>query len=232
MNCRRVRRYLFAYFKGELTADQAEETKAHLDGCARCAKEAQEVEGMTLMLKGDLETFVPSADFNEKLLARIQSVSSEVEVSKKESWWRKLLHEYFPSLRLRWALAGAAATVILAWAIILIQRPSQIQPEYMAESGLETEAAAPVVAQDPTDSVYQDLLRRLATTPVQSEGRAFVIDNLSISPRSGEDGVILPEDLYKRFILERKSYHTAGRTGSHYVLPVVSTQPVSQKVDY
>jgi hypothetical protein len=232
MNCRRVRRYLYGYFKGELTADQTEEIKGHLDSCARCAKEAQEIESITLALKGDLETFVPSADFNEKLLVRIQAISSEVEVSREGSWWRKLLHEFFPSLRLRWALAGAAATVVLAWAVILIQKPGQIQPEYMAESGLETEADAPVPTQDPTDSAYQDLLRRLATTPVQSEGRAFVIDNLSISPKSGEDGVILPEDLYKRFIIERKSYHTAGRTGSHYVLPVVSTQPVSQKVDY
>lgn len=232
MNCRKVRRYLFGYSKQELSPDLMQEIKAHLDGCAECTKEAEEVESITLLLKDDLETFVPSADFNEKLLAKVQTLSSDVQVSEERSWWRKLLDEFFPSLRLRWALAGAAATVILAWAVILIQKPARIQPGYVAENGSEVGSEAVVGSEDVSDSAYQDLLRRLARTSAQTEGRAFVIDNFSFSPRGGEDGRIRPEDLYKRFIIERRPYMTTGRTGSHYVLPVVSTQPVSQKVDY
>ncbi len=232
MNCRKVRRYLFGYSKQELSPDQMQEIKAHLDGCAKCAREAEEIESITLLLKDDLETFVPSADFNEKLLAKIQTLSYDVQVGEERSWWWKLLHEFFPSLRLRWALAGAAATVILAWAVILIQKPARIQPGYVAENGSERESEALVSPQDFSDSAYQDLLRRLAGTSAQTEGRAFVIDNFSFSLKAGEDGRIRPEDLYKRFIIERRPYMTTGRTGSHYVLPVVSTQPVSEKVDY
>lgn len=209
-----------------------QDIKAHLDGCAECTKEAEEIESITLLLKDDLETFVPSADFNEKLLAKIQTLSPDVEVSADRSWWHRLLHEFFPSLRLRWAVAGGAATVILAWAVILIQKPARIEPGYVAENGSEVGSEAVVGSEDVSDSAYQDLLRRLAGTSAQTEGRAFVIDNFSFSPRAGEDGRIRPEDLYKRFIIEKRPYMTTGRTGSHYVLPVVSAQPVSQEVDY
>lgn len=230
MNCRKVHRYLFGYFKQELSSELMEEVKTHLENCPECAREAEEVQCITCMVKDDMEILVPSDDFNQKLLAKIQALSTQMEPSRERSWWQKLVHEIFPSIRLRWALAGAAATVILAWAIVLIQRPAKIEPELYSESKSET--GVPVSYDELFDAAHQEQLGRLVRTSAPTDGKAFVIDNFNYSTRGMEDGRIRPEDMYKRFLIEKRPYTTTGGTRNRYVLPVVSTQPVSQKTDY
>jgi len=130
MNCRKVRRFLFGYFKQELPQQERERIKAHLDNCPECAKEAKEIERISLILNDGLGTFVPSPDFNEKLLAKIQTLSSEEAVKDTRKWWVGLLQEVFPSVKLRWALVGAASTIILAWVVISIQKRAIYWPMY------------------------------------------------------------------------------------------------------
>ena len=232
MNCRKVRRYLFGYFKQELSSDQMEDVKAHLESCPGCAREAKEIEKINLMLKDGLETFVPSANFNEKLLARIQTSSSNAKVSNERSWWQKLLHEVFPSLRLRWAVAGAASVIIVAWVVMFSQRQTSIRQEDFSQDERQGESQTLVSSQDIVDSSYQEMLSRVGQTSTVRD-KAFIIDNFSFSASWGEDGRIRPEDLYKRFVIEKRPHLPAGRRrGNHYVLPVVSSQPVSQKIDY
>jgi hypothetical protein len=232
MNCRKVRRYLFGYFRQELSPEERERVKAHLDNCAKCAKEAKEIERINLLLKDDLETFVPSVDFNKKLLAKIQTLSSEVTVRDTRNWWVRLLHEVFPSVRLRWALAGAVSVIIVAWAVMFSQRQTSIRQEYLSQNDTERENQTLVSSQDIADSLHQEMLNRVAQTSI-IRNKAFIIDNFSFSASKGEDGRIRPEDLYKRFVIERRSPLTRQRgRGNHYVLPVVSTQQVSQKIDY
>jgi hypothetical protein len=230
MNCRKVRRYLFGYFKQELTSDLMEQVKVHLKNCPECAREAEEIRAITCMVKDDLEVLAPSDDFNQKLLAKIQTLSAQMTPRRERSWWQKLVHEIFPSIRLRWALAGAAATVILAWAVVLIQKPSKIEPELYSESSSET--GVPINFDEPSDSSFQDQLGRLVRTYAPNDEKAFVIDNFNYSTRGMEDGRINPEDLYKRFLIDKRPYTTTGGTQNRYVLPVVSTRPVSQKADY
>ncbi|MCK4223641.1 MAG: zf-HC2 domain-containing protein [candidate division Zixibacteria bacterium] len=233
MNCRKVRRYLFGYFKQELSPEETEKIKAHLESCPECAKEAREIERIDLLLKDDLETFVPSANFNKKLLAKIQTLSSDAEVSHERSWWQKLLHEVFPSIKLRWALVGAVSTIILAWVVVSTKKPDHIQPEFLSQNDSEVESQIPLGSEDITDSAYQDFLKQLVKTSTLKDRRAFVIDNFSFSASGGEDGRIRPENLHKKFVIEKRSYLPARRrTGNHYVLPVVSSQPASQKKDY
>ncbi len=233
MNCRKVRQYLFGYFRQELSPEERERIKAHLDSCPECAREAEEISRINFSLKDDLETFVPSADFNEKLLAKIQTLSPEEKASDTRKWWARLLQEVFPSVRLRWALVGAASTIILAWVVISIQKPAHIQPEFLSQNDSEVESQIPLGSEDITDSAYQDFLKRLVKTPTLKDRRVFVIDNFSFTASGGEDGRIQPEDLYKRFVIERRTpFATQRGRGSHYVLPVVSTQPASQKTDY
>jgi hypothetical protein len=231
MNCRKVRRYLFGYFRRELSPDQTEKIKTHLDSCPECAKEAKDIENINLLLRDDLETLAPSADFNEKLLAKIQAISPEKEKREERSWWQELLHEVFPSLRLRWAVAGAASVIIITGAVMLSQRQTTAPPEYLSQDEGLKESETVISSQGMGDSLFGEVGRRAGKTYTNWE-RAFVIDNFSFSARGGEDGMIRPEDLYKSFIIEKKSHTTAGRTGNRYVLPVVSTQPVSQKTDY
>jgi anti-sigma factor RsiW len=71
-----------------------EEIKAHLDTCPECAREVEEISRISLLLKEDLETFVPSSDFNEKLMARIQNLAPEKVVGLLQAqfrWWSWLL---------------------------------------------------------------------------------------------------------------------------------------------
>lgn len=79
MKCRKVRQYLYGYYKNELTPAEAEKIKAHLDGCAECAREMEKVAGVTTLLKDNLEVLVPSPDFNEKLLAKIRSLPGRLK---------------------------------------------------------------------------------------------------------------------------------------------------------
>jgi hypothetical protein len=232
MNCRKVRRFLFGYFKGELSSEDAGMIKAHLESCVDCAKEAEQVEAMCLMLKGDLETLVPSADFNERLLAKIHQLPSEAAVRTKRGWWVDLLHEIFPSMRLRWTLAGAAGVLAVAFVFMFIQKQTTMTPEYMSSTERGEEIQIPTRSQTASDSQYAELMHRVAQD-LSARDRAFIIDNLSLSPNRGEDGNIPLEDLYKRFVIERRTLpgRQAG-AGNRYILPVVSSQQVSQRTDY
>ena len=233
MNCRKVRRYLFGYSKQELAAKEMEEIKAHLDSCAVCAKEAKEVSQMNLCLERDLETLTPSPDFNEKLMARIRDLSSEKEASEERGWWQKLLHEVFPSVKLRWAAVGAVSVVVLAFAVMLTQKRPEVAPEFLSESGGQGGAETTASSEDMADSAYQDLLRRLAQGSIPREGKTFVLDNMRFPPERGVDGAIPLEDMYKRFVIDRRATAAGQRgMGKNYVMPVVSTQTVSEKVDY
>jgi hypothetical protein len=232
MNCRKVRRYLFGYSRNELPAEETQMVKAHLDGCAECAREAQEVEAISLMLKQDLETLVPSADFNQRLLEKIQALPSEAVADEKRSWLSGMLREIFPSVRLRWALAGASAVLIVAFALMLSERPGTVRTDYASQREVGDDEHMLAGYQDVTDSMYQELMQRLSETPHVAD-RAFVIENFGFSRTRGEDGGIPVEDLYKRFIIERRSaLARQGGRDNRYVLPVVSNQQVSQKADY
>ena len=206
MNCRKVRRYLFGYFRGELSSREAETIKAHLAACAHCAKEAEQIETVCLALRDSLESFVPSPDFNQRLLEKVQASPASAVVSEKRSWWAELLHEIFPSIRLRWAMAGAAGVLVVAFALMFTQKQSPVQPEYMSEA--EQPAPAQVVTRpyDSSDSAYADLMRRLAEGSVVSD-TAFVIERTSVPARQ-------------------------GWMDHHYVLPVVSNQRIPEKAGY
>lgn len=232
MNCRKVRRYLFGYFRGELSAEEGEEIKAHLKSCHDCAREAEQVEAICLMLTSNLETLVPSLDFNQKLLAKVREVPSEAAPKRKASWWADLLHEIFPSVRLRWALAGAAGVLVVAFAFMFSQKQTSTRPEYT--SGLEERTVNQAISrsEDASDSAYADLMRRLAEGSVVSH-KAFVMDNASFPSSGGEDGIMSAEDLYKRFVIERTSVPARESwLDNRYVLPVVTTQQAPRKTDY
>jgi hypothetical protein len=228
MNCRRVRRYLFGYFRGELSPQEGEAIRAHLAACPDCAKEAEQIETLCLALRENVESVVPSPDFNQRLWERLQTYPSGVAVREKAGWWADLLHEIFPSIRFRWAMAGAATVVVAAFALILIQRQAPIQPEYMSEAQQQVATRT----QDASDSAYADLMRRLAEGSVVSD-KAFVMDNLSFRGAGGEDGVMSLEDLYRTFVIERTSAPARQSwLDSRYVLPVVSTRKIPERLDY
>jgi len=239
MNCRKARQNLFGYFKQELSLEETAQVKAHLDICPDCATEAKEIEEMSLLLTGGLENFLPSADLNEKLLSKIHAISSEAKVSYRRRWWEKLLQEGFPSVKLRWALVGAVSVMMIALITMFIQKRSSTGPESLSQNAPQMESQNMASSDNIEDSSYQKVLEELSesgsikakSSPVRN--KTFVIDNFGFSTNRREDGRTRPEDFYKRFVIEKRQYLPVdGRTGNRYVLPVVSTQTASEKIDY
>jgi hypothetical protein len=239
MNCRKARLYLYAYCKQELPPDETKEVKAHLDSCFECTREMEEITETNLMCKNGLENFAPSPDFNEKLLAKIQGLSSPVEVRVRKSWWQELLHETFPSIRLRWVAVGAASVIVLVLAATMItQKQFSKEPGSLASNSANTDNKNLAISGSMRDTTLDEIFKGVETNAPRTN-KSFVMDNLSTPAFNrvsdltsrGEDGRIRPVDLRRRFILERSSYQDVKR-GSSYVLPVVSTQPASKKTDY
>jgi len=230
MNCQKVRRYLFSYFKRELSPEKTERIGSHLRNCPECAREAREVERINLLLKDGLETLVPSDDFNDKLLARIRSLSFEPRLSETRKWWARLLQEMFPSVRLRWALAGAVSVIIVAWVVLFTQKRIS-RPDSLSRV-FEEKSTQMLSSSQEEDSLHLKMWTRISEPRIR-RNKTFVIDNLRFSRSRGEDGWIIPERIYKRFVMERKAYPPVRkRRGNYYVLPVVSAQPASQQIDY
>jgi len=239
MNCRKARQNLFGYFKQELSLEETTQVKTHLDVCPDCATEAKEIEEMNLLLTGGLENFLPSTNFNEKLLLKVQAISSDAKVSYRRRWWEKLLQEGFPSVKLRWALVGAVSVMMIAFITTFIQKRSSIGPESLSQNAPQMESQNIASSDNIEDSSYQKVIEELSesgsigvkSAPVRN--KTFVIDNFGFSTNRGEDGRTRPEDFYKRFVIEKRQYlPVEGRTRNRYVLPVVSTQPASEKTDY
>ncbi|KPK77264.1 MAG: hypothetical protein AMJ89_02760 [candidate division Zixibacteria bacterium SM23_73] len=224
MNCRKVRRCLFSYFKNELSEEEKAEIKLHLEGCPDCAKEALEVERVTSLVRNSLETLTPSPDFNQKLLSQVQKLSSEKV--------REVRRASFSPLRIKWALAGSFMAIILVSVLWFTHKRTPISPEPISEESRGTESLQLVNKEGREDSMYQEILNRLMNES-QFATKTFVLDNFRSVGTRGIDGMEKLEDLHKRFIIETAGYGAERRRmENHYVLPVVSTQQASEKVNY
>jgi hypothetical protein len=231
MNCRRVRRFLFSYFKNELSEDEKEKIKFHLESCPDCARESLEVERVSSLVKTSLETLTPSPDFNQKLLLELQKLTLEKAEEVKGRFNLSLLTSHFP-LRVRWALAGSLAVIILASVLWFAHRPVPNKPEAISKESKREESFELVNTRDREDSSSQEMSKRMVKSP-GLKTKTFVLDNFKWVGTRGIDGMERPEDMYKRFIIETAGYGVEQRrVGSHYVLPAVSVQQTSERVNY
>jgi len=231
MNCRKVRRCLFSYFKNELSEKEKAKIKLHLEGCPDCARESVEVERITSLVKDSLETLTPSPDFNQKLLSEVQKLSSEkVKEVRRTSFSLPRILGF--DTKIKWALAGSFMVIILASVLWFTHKRTPIRPEPISGESRGMESLRLVNQEDRVDSLYEEMLKRLMDES-RVKTKIFVLDNLGLVGSRGIDGMKRSEDLYKRFVIETAGYRTEERRmGSHYVLPVVSTQQASAKENY
>jgi hypothetical protein len=228
MKCRKVRPYLFSYFKNELSDDEKERIKLHLESCPDCARESLEVERVSSLVKNSLETLTPSPDFNQKLLLEIQKLTLEEAEEVKGRFNFSLLTSHFP-LKIRWALAGSLAVIILASVIWFTHKPASFKPE---ATFTENKTTGGIQFVNREDSLNQELLKKLVERS-RYQTKTFVLDNFGMLGTRTIDERSIPENISKRFILGTTSYQSqARRMGNYYVLPVVSTQQVSGEVNY
>jgi hypothetical protein len=207
------------------------EIKLHLEGCPDCAREAVEVEKIASLVKDSLETLKPSPDFNQRLLSEVQKLSSE-QVKEVERTSFSLARILDIDYKIKWALAGSFAVIILASVLWFTQKRTPLRTEPISAEGESTEDLQLVSQEDRADSVYQEMLKKL-TDESRVKGETFVLDNFGLVRSGGIDGMRRSEDLYRRFIIETAGRRTTERRmRSQYVLPVVSTQHASVKENY
>lgn len=149
------------------------------------------------------------------------------------------MHETFPSIRLRWAAAGAVSVIVLALvATMITQKRFSMEPESIVSDSTFAQNQNLAGSAKKGDRSIDEIFEQTGRTSTLND-KSFVIENLSTasldkifdSTNRGEDGRITPVDLNRRFIIERSTYQDLSR-GNHYVLPVVSSQPASHKTDY
>ena len=231
MNCRKARRCLFSYFKNELSEEEKAEVKLHLEGCPECAREALEVERIASLVEESLETLTPSPGFNQKLLSQVQRLPSE-EVKEIRKTPFSLTRILGLETKIKWAFAGCFIVIILASVLWFTHKRAPIRPEPISREGQMAEDLQLVNQEERTDSLYREFLRRLMEES-QFKPKTYVIENLKLAGSRGVDGMEKLEDIRRRFIIETAGYGVdERRMRSNYVLPVVSTQKASAKVNY
>ncbi len=231
MNCRKVRRCLFSYFKNELSENEVAEIRLHLKSCPDCDREALEVKRITSLVKDSIETLTPSPDFNQKLLTQVRRLSSEKVVGVREASF-SLARILGFEIRIKWALAGTFAVIILASVLWLTHQPTPISPGPISEEAGSMEGTQLVNQEGRADSAYEEMLKGLMDES-RVRSKTFVLDNFRMVGGRGIDGTVKPADLRRRFIIETAGYRAdQPRTTSRYVLPVVSTQQASERVNY
>jgi negative regulator of sigma E activity len=91
VNCEKVHIRLSAYMDGEVDAELHREIAGHLNQCAQCRGELEELGGVDAMLRG-LPQYVLPADFAKAMVARVQdAVSPEHSGHLLHRAWKALL---------------------------------------------------------------------------------------------------------------------------------------------
>ncbi len=115
-NCAAVRRRLSAFHDGELDIDERVAVQTHLQGCARCAADAQEVRDLGEALRAAATARIEAAGADFSGLAA--SVVSRQAAARSESLGGRIGHA-FEDLHFVWAALGATGATIACVAIII-----------------------------------------------------------------------------------------------------------------
>lgn len=148
----------------------------------------------------NLDILEPSPDFNAKLWVRIKEEEHEVVPEITLTFKQKV----------KWALATCLVTIILLSAIVLTD------PRF----NLFQKGKSEIAREEVVPSGYEIL--------VKPDKINYVIDNYKPLPQRREVDNPRKANDYQ-YILERRAYPRTTTTGEHFVLPVVSTQSLTQK---
>jgi hypothetical protein len=131
---------LMAYLDGELPAEQALETAAHLEHCRECQKLAEEVKEISGMLVA-WEVEETEAEPGAAIIKALDASASEKTFVNKQTPWRILLSpRNWP--KVAWGLA-AVGLVILVISTSNLGFKSSPSTFYRAQRGLQDEVRSP-----------------------------------------------------------------------------------------
>ena len=232
MSCRKIRRSLSRYYRGELAPQEEELIARHIRECKGCSKEAQSFLVLKDAIQG-LDRFSPSSAFESKLEQKIKELPSAQREPKVKS-----LFTVFPSLR--WAFIPAAA---LALALFLLLKGGSHKSPTISEKPVTVTSAETSLVGTPTKSNSQATLTAGLQTnggkvdlPIKKKGSSravFVMDNLKLSDLEELPDSRMTERRSASFVLDAVNYRPVDnrQTNVGYILPAVSnTSSKARKV--
>jgi hypothetical protein len=122
--------------------------------------------------------------------------------------------------------------ITLASVLWFTHKPAPLKPEAISEDTKKSGSFELVSKEDREDSLYQEMLKRLIKRS-NLRTKTFVLDNFRmVGARNIIDERSIPENISKRFILGTTGYQVEERRPeNYYILPVVSTQQISERAD-
>jgi anti-sigma factor RsiW len=107
LTCYRTRRRIGAYLDEALEQPLARSTAAHLAGCARCQREADELRRLRGLIRRTLTPAEPDwTGFWQGVVRGIEDQRLSRPVPVRRPWWQ-------PAWRPRWAVGSALAAALL-----------------------------------------------------------------------------------------------------------------------
>lgn len=224
MSCRKIRRSLSRYYRGELTPQEEELIARHIRECKGCSKEAQSFLALKDAIQG-LDRFTPSPAFESKLEQKIKELPSTEKEPKVKS-----LFTVFPSLR--WAFIPVAA---VALALFLVLKGGFHKSQTISKKPETVTSAETSLVRIPTKSENGRVLtvslqtnRHEANFPHRKKASSravFVMDNLRLSDLEELPDNRIPEHGSPNFVIDAVNYRPVDnrQTNVGYILPAVST---------
>ncbi len=223
MSCRKIRRYLSRYYRGELSKEQEELITRHIQECEGCAKEARAYKALNQAIQ-DLEVYSPSPGFDSKLENRVRELSYP-QIKPKA----KPLVTSFPSLR--WALIPVAALALFLFLKIGFFKS---QPDLTSKGTdlVKTEAK-------PTEDSFvqantQNAIPATALEKKENYKAVYIMANLNLAElRRVPDSKVIQGEL-NNYVMDAANFRPVDSrlTNEAYVLPAVSTMQVEEKRSY
>lgn len=115
MNCKEVQANLSFYLDQELSVDEMNQIKTHLDYCSACREELASLQE-TVSLLSSLDEIIPPASFRQELFAKLEKTATQgVRVEQKEKSLCRYggLRDRFRALRQNTVFWPVAITMVL-----------------------------------------------------------------------------------------------------------------------
>ncbi|MCJ7497326.1 MAG: zf-HC2 domain-containing protein [candidate division Zixibacteria bacterium] len=235
MSCRKIRRSLSQYYRGELSQEKEKLVIQHIQVCEGCAREAQRYQTLKEAVQ-NLKAFEPSPDFEANLERKIRELPYLEKKDKK-----KALVTSFPSLR--WVFIPAIA---MAVALVLLLKGGFHKSQTTLPLK-ETEVAKidtmvnenkklnlPVEDSFPQKDDQKIVSVKLPGEKKGSSKAVFVLDNMRLSDLEQLPDSRIAEDRLNNYVMDAVKFRSVDYKSSNevYILPAVSTGGTKVKISY
>lgn len=136
-----VTEFLPAYALGSLDGEERRRVADHLAVCSACRAELSAYQGVADLLATAAPDAVPPSDLKQRLMARVQPVSSTQSAVLRTPWWQQLAR-LWQRTSPAWGAISVVLIVVLAASTVLLWRQAN-PPNAMRTITLEATDAAP-----------------------------------------------------------------------------------------